>query len=376
MVSAVAKQPAPRATAPTSGHSSSGENRDDATFLEHLHELRARFFWVGVVFMAASAAAYYFKDPLVNFIMAPLGGEKLIYLSVGGGFNFIFQITMLAGLFAAAPMIILQLYKFVSPALPVSARRSSALIVFCSMVLLLAGAAFGYYVAVPAAINFLAHFADAHVTSTLTAESYLSFVLTYLIGLGLVFQLPILLVFWHWINPMNPKKLFASQRFLIVFAFIAAAIITPTPDVVNQLIIAGPVIGVYQLGVISVLTMHYRDRSKQRRQPARAVAITSSPQLVKAAIHEHLHSIDDALRQVALTQIPPPRRHSHQAAPSVRRSSPAPQHYGNRSVAPARNQFAQSPRRSMGRQVSATSQRLAVPSRRLAIDGFARRAVS
>jgi sec-independent protein translocase protein TatC len=228
---------------------------DPQPFTEHIRELRTRVFWVVTIFVLATSAAYQFRDALVAIVLSPLGHQKLIYLTPGGGFSFIFAITMDAGALAVAPFLIFHLYKFVAPALPPSARKHAAGIFIASTLLMLTGVLFGYFVAVPAALSFLTNFADAYVSASLTAESYLSFVMGYLVGLGLLFQLPLLLLFWHWISPLSPKKLWNSERFVIVFSFIAAAAITPTPDVFNQCIIALPIIAIYQLGVLAVWLM-------------------------------------------------------------------------------------------------------------------------
>lgn len=238
---------------------------ESKTFSDHISELRKRAFLVALVFMAASALAYNYRDLLVDVIMKPLGDEKLIYLTPGGGFNFIFQVTLYAGLIAAAPMLIYQLYGFIRPALPTRAQRSAGKVVIASFLLMLCGVAFGYFVAVPSALNFLSTFAGTDVAPNLTADSYLGFFLAYIAGLAVLFQLPLLLLFFHWIHPMTPGKLLKSEKFVILFAFVASAIITPTPDVLNQSMIAVPLIAIYQLGVIVVLFGIAKDHRKVRK---------------------------------------------------------------------------------------------------------------
>jgi len=185
--------------------------------------------------------------------MRPLSGEKLIYLTPGGGFNFIFQISLYAGLLVAAPVLIYQLYGFIKPALPERAKRSAAKVVSIAFLLMICGVCFGYFVAIPSALTFLSTFAGSDITPNLTADSYLNFFLAYIAGLGILFELPLLLLFFHWIKPMTPKGLLKSERFIVVFAFIIAAVVTPTPDVFNQSMIAVPLIAIYQGGVIAVL---------------------------------------------------------------------------------------------------------------------------
>lgn len=250
--------------------------RKRTTFGDHINELRIRLMWIALVFISLSALAYNFRDVLIDIVLSPLGNQQLIYLTPAGGFAFIFQVTMYAGAVATAPFFIYHVYKFVQPALPSHARRYSLRIIAIATLLMLAGVNFGYFVAVPAALHFLTTFAGDFVAPSLTADAYLSFIIAYVVGLGLLFQLPLLLVFWNWISPLKPGKLLDTQRYMVVFSFVAAAIITPTPDIVNQSLIAGPIIAIYQLGVIAVFIMNRRATKKAAKAP-RLTQPTSRP---------------------------------------------------------------------------------------------------
>lgn len=219
----------------------------------HLRELQRRAMIVAAFFIGGACLAYSYQDQIVPMLLGPLGGQKLVYLTPGGGFSFVLMITVYAGLAVCFPILIQQLYSFLRPALPANAQKKSPLIIICSLLLLVAGILFGYFVAVPNALHFLYGFADKYVDASLTAESYLSFIVAYTIGIGITFQVPLLLMLVHSIKPLKPGGLMKSERWIILGAFIVAAIITPTVDPVNQLVIAGPVIVVYQLGVIAVL---------------------------------------------------------------------------------------------------------------------------
>ncbi|HJP81303.1 MAG TPA: twin-arginine translocase subunit TatC [Candidatus Saccharimonadales bacterium] len=234
------------------------------TFAAHLGEIRRRLFLIALVFVAASTLAYSYHDQLTQIIMYPLHGEKLVYLTPGGGFNFIFQISMYVGILAAAPFVVYHLYGFIRPALPKRAQRSSVAVVVAAALLMAVGVAYGYVVAVPSALQFLSTFAGDAVTPNLTADSYLSFFLTYIAGLALLFQLPIFLLFIHWVKPLTPMSLLKTQRWVILGVFIVAALITPTPDVYNQCMIAVPLLVVYELGVILVLATIYKKRRSMR----------------------------------------------------------------------------------------------------------------
>lgn len=238
------------------------------SFADHIGELRIRLAVVALIFLLASSIAYQFRDLLIAVVLAPIGDQKLVYLTPAGGFSFIFQITMYAGAVVTAPALVYHLYKFVQPALPARATRYSLRVIAVATLLMISGVCFGYFVAVPAALHFLTAFAGDYVVSNLTADSYLSFVVAYVVGLGLLFQLPLLLVFWNWISPIKPGGLWNSQRFVIIGAFIAAAIITPTPDVLNQSMVALPIIAIYQLGAIAVFFSNRRLRRQEKKANA------------------------------------------------------------------------------------------------------------
>lgn len=225
---------------------------EQLTFLEHVYELRSRLFWIVATLLVASAAGFQLKDILVSFIMAPLHGEKLVYLTPGGGFSFIFTLCLYFGALVTIPVVVYHLYRFLQPVMGRTSRKLLAGFITLSVSLAFFGAAFGYIVAIPAAINFLTGFAGDAVAANLTAESYLSFVMAYMFGLAALFQLPLIIFMVDHIRKFPPGTLLSTQRFVIVGSVIAAAIVTPTPDVVNQMIIAGPIVVVYQLGVLAV----------------------------------------------------------------------------------------------------------------------------
>jgi sec-independent protein translocase protein TatC len=259
------------------------KSRTATTFHDHLKELRWRAFIVVAVFVVASSVAYNYKDWLLTILMRPLGGEKLIYLTPAGGFSFIFQVTVYAGLIVTIPVLIYNIFRFIAPVLSRETRLYSATVVASSILLLAAGVSFGYFYAIPAAMQFLVHFADGFANASLTAESYLGFVMAYTAGLGLLFQLPLLLLFIHWIYPLKPKKLLSFERYMVLIAFVVAAVISPTPDALNQTIIAAPIILMYQIGVIAVWLSVHRKKKKvilaatNRAQAQQLPAISPAP---------------------------------------------------------------------------------------------------
>ena len=245
----------------------SHQEPSELTFLEHVHELRKRLFWVVSVLLVTSAVGYQFSSQLTSIVMAPLRGQKLIYLTPGGGFSFIFTIVIYFGILLTIPFAVYHIYGFLQPLLKNTSKRFIATFIFLSALLAAGGALFGYFVAVPAALNFLSTFAGDAVTPSLTADSYLSFVVAYVVGLAVLFQLPLLLFLFDHIRPFPPGTLSSTQRFVIIGATVIAAIITPTPDAFNMAIVAAPIIFVYEIGAFAVFV---RRRGQRRRD--RAVA--------------------------------------------------------------------------------------------------------
>jgi sec-independent protein translocase protein TatC len=119
-----------------------------------------------------------------------------------------------------------------------------------------AGVLFAYFVSLPAALHFLAKFGGAGVQSLITVDEYFNFALAYLAGFALLFQLPLLILFVNRIKPLTPGKMMGAQRFVILISFIVAAILTPTPDPFNQLLMAAPAIVLYQIGIIMVMIVN------------------------------------------------------------------------------------------------------------------------
>ena len=227
--------------------------QDRAPFLDHVYEFRYRLMWVASIIVVFTSLGYIIRDRLVAILIHPADKQQFIYTTPGGGFNFLLQISIYFGIVVAIPVIIYHTLRYLEPLL---ANPDRAFVLKCaslSAFLAICGMAFGYFVGLPAALVFLTNqFENKQITALFTLNDYLSFVTVYMLGSALMFQLPVVMIFANRIKPLNAKKLALSQRWVIKLAFVAAAIITPTPDIFNQCIIAIPIILVYQFGVILV----------------------------------------------------------------------------------------------------------------------------
>lgn len=256
----------------------------ELTFLEHVYELRNRVFWVVFVLTITSAAAFQFKDFLITAVMAPLHGQKLIYLTPGGGFSFIFTLCLYFGALFTIPFAIYQVYHFLQPIIGRKSRRFVSMVMFVSTLLAASGALFGYYVTIPAALNFLSTFAGDSVASSLTADSYLGFVVAYVLGLAVLFQLPLLLFIFDHIKPLKPGALSSTQEYVIIGATILAALITPTPDAFNMALVAIPIVTIYELGALAVIIRRQHRKRSARLAAKRAVVAEKKGTNIKATV--------------------------------------------------------------------------------------------
>lgn len=246
------------------------------TLIDHLHELRARLFWIVLALIVAASASYVIQDQIMSVLMHPLGGQRLVYLTPIGGFNFIFKVSLYFGLGVILPVIIYHLYRFLEPLMGKRRKRSAVGYICASFALAVGGACFAYFGSLPAAMHFLTGFTIQNVSAMLTVDSYLSFVITYILGFAALFQIPLILLIFNSIKPIPPKKLMGFQRFVLLGAFILAAIISPTPDITNQAILAIPIILMYQIGVLLVW---FQARANKKHTKAPTQTQTSQPSI-------------------------------------------------------------------------------------------------
>ena len=230
--------------------------------MDHVHELKSRLFWVAVFFVIAAAASYPYFQTIVDLLIKPLGNHELYYLSPAGGFSFIIKICMYAGFVGILPVVVYHLYKFIAPVMKKEHARAVIGYTVASTVLALAGMAFAYLVSLPAALHFLTEIDVKQVTAMLTIDAYMSFIIAYLIAGALLFQLPLILLIINSVTPLKPGKLMGFQRHIIIGSFVVAALISPTPDAVNQALLAAPMVVMYQVGIVLVWLVNRKKHGK------------------------------------------------------------------------------------------------------------------
>jgi sec-independent protein translocase protein TatC len=248
------------------------------SLLEHLEDLRKRLVWAILGLAVAFFPCWYYVQQIFTFLQKPLdtpairkmfpAGLKLAFLGVTDPFLLYFKVAALAAVFVAAPFILYQLWKFVSPGLYRKEKLYAIPFVFFSSFFFLAGGAFGYYVAFPGALDFLLGM-GGQFQPVITIERYFGFLMTVILGLGLMFELPVVIFLLSALGLVTPGFLMRHFRWAVVLIFLAAAIITPTPDPVNMCIFALPALGLYLLGV-GAAALVYRSRAKKAAEAAAA----------------------------------------------------------------------------------------------------------
>ncbi len=254
------------------------------TFLEHLKELQMRFFVVALAFLALAAVAFPYFDKIVTILVAPLGDtQKLVYLTPGGAFNFMIQVCLFVGLIGALPVFIYNLYRFIMPAVTKTHWQTALGYTLASLGLAIAGVVFSYYIMLPAAIHFLTSFNLYHIDAMLTVDSYFSFVMAYVGVAALLFQIPLIMLLINGATPLKPGKLMSHQGNIILVSFIIAAIVSPTPDALNQTILASPMVVMYQVGIVLVWLKNHKKKASAPKK-AKAVVYSAQAQPVAAFI--------------------------------------------------------------------------------------------
>ncbi len=217
---------------------------------DHLQEFRKRLIICLIAVAAASAGAYYFVDDIIAVVSAPAG--RLYFLNPTEVFFTYIQVAVFAGVLAALPVICYELWSFIRPALLPGERAAVFWLIPAAVILFYAGLAFSYYAVLPAAVHFFMGFASDSLQPMFSLNAYLSFFIAFMLPFGAVFELPLLLFFLAKIGVISSNFLREKRRILIVAAFLFAAVVSPTTDVFTQVMIAVPMILLYEISIFLV----------------------------------------------------------------------------------------------------------------------------
>lgn len=222
----------------------------DLTLTEHLADLRSCLLKsIAALVVGTGISVYLLQD-----IMAVLtsAAKELYYMRPAEAFMIYMKVTLLSGLVLASPFILYELYAFVRPALTKRERRFTLICIPLALVLFIAGLLFSYSFVFPRGLEFFLGFGAGKVNPLISMESYLDFLLMLVVPFGFAFNVPVILTLLAYLGIISSKMLMKFQRHVILAAFIIAGVITPTPDIITQTLLAVPLILLYEVSIVLI----------------------------------------------------------------------------------------------------------------------------
>lgn len=239
-------------------------------FTEHLSELRKRIVLSLVALLIGFALSFSYSEqifgvitlplrseitfsvhsPFISFVPAKIKNPSLVFLAPAEAFWMHLKVSLVAGLLLSLPVILHQFWKFISPGLLDREKKYIGPFVVTATLLFLAGAAFCFLFVLPFAMGFLLTYKTGAMTPMLSVGNYVDFCLKFILAFGAVFELPIIIVLLTRLGLVTPKTLAKNRKYAVLLAFVVAALLTPTPDVFNQVLMAVPIIILYEAGIL------------------------------------------------------------------------------------------------------------------------------
>ncbi len=265
----------PEAAVAASGGEPEKESMPTMGFLDHLEELRKRIVHSVIAVAVGSAACWGYRERIYSVMQRPIMDalrangmpEKLVYLNPTEPFNLYLKIAMLGGLFLTSPFVLYQVWLFISPGLYRNEKRYVVPFMISTITLFTLGGYFGYKVAYPRALDFFIDFSK-QFQPMITIGEYTSLFLSIVLGMGLIFEMPILVFFLAFMGIMTPSFMIKQFRYAILVIFILAAIVTPTPDIVNMCVFAAPMLALYALSIGVAWVVHPEQRKRRKEKHA------------------------------------------------------------------------------------------------------------
>jgi len=220
------------------------------SLFEHLAELRTRLLRAIIALALCTLLSFAFAKPLLRLLLAPMGNNPPVALTPTEAIGTFMKVALIAGVTLAMPVIVYQMIRFVAPGLTPQEKRYLFVIVPGATISFVLGAAFAYFVMLPAAVPFLQNFLSDIIRQQWAIGKYISFVTDLIFWIGLSFETPLLIFFLAKLRIVSARMLWRNFRYAIIATAILAALITPTTDPFNMALVMGPLIVLYLIGVI------------------------------------------------------------------------------------------------------------------------------
>jgi len=230
-------------------------DESEMSFLEHLEELRWRIIKsvIGII-IGALIAGIFIKFIMDDILLRPAANTippmKLQNIKPFGQFTLYMEVLFFGGILISLPNLIYQVWKFIEPALKPNERNYISSIVIFSSICFLAGIVFSYFVLLPTALSFFVTFGSDSVENIIAVNEYFSFIISAMLAAGLIFELPMVSFFLSKIGILKPEFMRKYRKHAVILILLAAGILTPSPDITSQLLLAGPLFILYEISIL------------------------------------------------------------------------------------------------------------------------------
>ena len=225
------------------------ERDKELSLVQHLKEFRDRLMVASIAVVVTTAISFLFATDIIRILLVPAGVDHLIALSPTENFTTYMRVALFTGIALSMPVILYEIYAYIDPALHPNERRFALTAGPFVLLLFVVGMLFCYYGLLPSSLKFLVNFGSPVIENQLRASEYLSFVTTFILGMGVVFEVPVLIFALVRVHVLNRAWLAKQRRYVVVIVLIIGAIITPTPDPFNQLLVSVPMYLLFELGL-------------------------------------------------------------------------------------------------------------------------------
>lgn len=239
------------------------------TFLEHLDELRRRILYSVASILVTFVVGWTFREEIYGFLSAPIKQvvDRLVVITPTEPFTIYLKVSFAAAIFIAAPFLLIQVWLFIAPGLYRREKRFALPFLISSTFLFILGGAFAYYVVLPPALNFLLKEFGREFQPMITAMEFFDFALLIIVGMGVIFQLPVLVAFLSMFGLVSPGFLWRNFRYAFLLITIIAAVVSPTTDPFNLFLWSGPMVVLYTVSIgISWIFKRRRERENRGRE--------------------------------------------------------------------------------------------------------------
>jgi len=222
----------------------------ELSLTQHLGEFRDRLMVASIAVIITTAIAFAFTTDIIRLLILPAGeGLKLASFSPTENFTTYMRVALFTGIALAMPVLLYEVYAYIDPALHPNERRFAITLGPFILLLFIAGMSFCYFLVLPSALKFLLGFASDVFDNQLRASEYIGFVTTFILGMGIVFEMPVLIYALIRVGAVSRAWLAKQRRYFFLVSFVVAAVVTPTPDPFNQSIVAIPIYLLFELGL-------------------------------------------------------------------------------------------------------------------------------